>query len=374
MVKYHMKIKQVEIFGLEMNLIKSFIVSYDSFYNMPTILTRIETEDGHVGWGEAVPDQHVTGESWDSTLEIVYHELAPLVIGDIPFNINRIHQKMNERINDVPAAKSAIDLALYDLMGAISNQPVYRLIGGQAHHHHLDIPHVISILPPEEMAKEAEMHVGKGFRHIKIKVGTDLETDIKRIRMVRQAIPKDIHLRVDANQGWTVNEAIYVIEQTRDCQVEWYEQPTKAGDHEAMAEVRHATHVNIMADESIHQLSDLMELMKLRGADFVNIKLMKTGGIYPALKLANLAESLRLPCQVGSMVETAIGTMAGAHLSLSQQIIHSNEMVGPIMFKEDIAKTEYRDGMIIVSDRPGFGIEVDQDIVSSKTKKYYKVI
>lgn len=365
-----MKIKHVEIFGLTMDLIKPFIVSYDRYYDMPAILTRIETEDGHVGWGEAVPDQHVTGETWDSTLEVINHELAPIVIGDSPFNINRIHQKMNEKIYEAPAAKAAIDLALYDLMGIITKQPIYRLIGGQAHDH-LDIPNVISILPPEEMAREAKELVGKGLRHVKIKVGTDPETDIERIRAVRKVLPENVKLRVDANQGWTANEAIYVIEQTRGCQVEWYEQPTKAGDHEAMAEVRHATHVNIMADESIHQMTDLMELIKLRGTDYVNIKLMKTGGIYPALKLANLAEAAGLPCQVGSMVETAVATMAGAHLSLSQQIIRSNEMVGPMMFKEDVAKTEYQDGMIIVSDRPGFGIEVDEDFVRRKSEKYY---
>lgn len=367
-----MKIKQVEVFGLEIDLKVPFIISYDRYDVMPTILTRIETESGIVGWGEAVPDQHVTGETWDSTIEIIHHELASLVIGESPFNINLIHKKMNEKIKDVPGAKAAIDLALYDLMGKISKQPVYRLIGGKSHRK-LDIPQVISILSPKEMAKEAKEYVDQGFKHIKIKVGTDPDTDIKRIRMVREVLPNDVRLRVDANQGWTVNEAIYVIRQTQDCQVDWYEQPTKAGDHEALAEVRKATNVNIMADESVHQMLDLIDIMRVRGADYINIKLMKTGGIYPALQLANLAESYRVPCQVGSMVETAIGTMAGAHLSISQHIIHSNEMVGPLMFKEDVAKTDYQDGTLVVQDRPGFGIDVDEEMVRAKAIKYHKI-
>lgn len=367
-----MKIKQVEVFGLEIDLKVPFIISYDRYDVMPTILTRIETESGIVGWGEAVPDQHVTGETWDSTIEIIHHELASLVIGESPFNINLIHKKMNEKIKDVPGAKAAIDLALYDLMGKISKQPVYRLIGGKSHRK-LDIPQVISILSPKEMAKKAKEYVDQGFKHVKIKVGTDPDTDIKRIRMVREVLPNDVRLRVDANQGWTVNEAIYVIRQTQDCQVDWYEQPTKAGDHEALAEVRKATNVNIMADESVHQMSDLIDIMRVRGADYINIKLMKTGGIYPALQLANLAESYRVPCQVGSMVETAIGTMAGAHLSISQHIIHSNEMVGPLMFKEDVAKTDYQDGTLVVQDRPGFGIDVDEEMVRAKAIKYHKI-
>lgn len=367
-----MKIKQVEVFGLEIDLKVPFIISYDRYDVMPTILTRIETESGIVGWGEAVPDQHVTGETWDSTIEIIHHELASLVIGESPFNINLIHKKMNEKIKDVPGAKAAIDLALYDLMGKISKQPVYRLIGGKSHKK-LDIPQVISILSPKEMAKKAKEYVDQGFKHVKIKVGTDPDTDIKRIRMVREVLPNDVRLRVDANQGWTVNEAIYVIRQTQDCQVDWYEQPTKAGDHEALAEVRKATNVNIMADESVHQMLDLIDIMRVRGADYINIKLMKTGGIYPALQLANLAESYRVPCQVGSMVETAIGTMAGAHLSISQHIIHSNEMVGPLMFKEDVAKTDYQDGTLVVQDRPGFGIDVDEEMVRAKAIKYHKI-
>ena len=93
-----MKIKQVEVFGLEIDLKVPFIISYDRYDVMPTILTRIETESGIVGWGEAVPDQHVTGETWDSTIEIIHHELASLVIGESPFNINLIHKKMNEKI------------------------------------------------------------------------------------------------------------------------------------------------------------------------------------------------------------------------------------------------------------------------------------
>lgn len=360
-----MNIKKVEVFGIRLGLNKPFIVSYDRYDDMPIIITRMETENGTIGWGEAVPDQHVTGETWESTFQIIKHELAPLVINENPFNINFIHKKMNEKIYGAPAAKATIDIALYDIMGKLSNQPVYRLIGGRAHKK-LDIPQVISILSPEQMASQAKQIVEEGFNNVKIKVGTDPVTDIDRIRAVREAIPDSIKLRVDANQGWDISGAIKVIENTKDCNVEWYEQPIKAGDHEAMSEIRMATHVNIMADESIHSPQDLLKLIQLRGADLVNIKLMKTGGIYPAIALANLAETAGMQCQVGSMVESAIATMAGAHLSLSQSIIKSNEMVGPLMFTEDIAETYYHNGLIEVSDSPGLGINVDELLVRNK--------
>jgi L-alanine-DL-glutamate epimerase-like enolase superfamily enzyme len=367
-----MKINKIEIFGLPMALNEPFIISYTELYDLPVILLRMETEDGTVGWGESVPDPFVTGETWESTFETLKYTLSPLIIGENPFNINQIHKKMDGEVRHVPAAKAAVDLALYDLIGKITHQPVYHLIGGKAHSS-LDIPNVISILPPEDMAQKAEEISNKGIKHVKIKVGTDVETDIARIQQVRQALPKETKLRVDANQGWSVYEAIRVIDSTRDCSVEWYEQPTKAGDHKAMAEVRSATHAHIMADESVHGVLDLIDMHHNRSADSINIKLMKTGGIHPALKLSHLADELNMYCQVGSMVETAIATMAGAHLAISQGVIGSNEMVGPLMFKEDVAATTYTRGEIIVTDQPGFGIEVDEHFVRGKAVKYCSI-
>lgn len=355
----------MEVFSLRLDLKKPFIVSYDRYDDMPTIITRIETHNGVVGWGEAVPDQHVTGETWESTLQVIEHELGPILLNENPFNINLIHEKMNKRIYRAPSAKAAIDIALYDLMGKLTNQPVYNLIGGKSHDH-LDIPQVISILSPEEMATEARRIVEEGYNNIKLKVGSDPKIDINRIRTVREAIPDDIKLRVDANQGWNVTDTINVIQQTKDYGVEWYEQPIIAGHHKDMAEIKQATNVNIMADESVHSIDDLLKIIEFRSANLVNIKLMKTGGIYPALALANLADAAKMPCQVGSMVESAIATMAGAHLALSQSIIKSNEMAGPIMFKEDVAKTNYRDGKIVISDSPGLGIDVNELFIREK--------
>lgn len=360
-----MNIKKVEVFGIRLGLKRPFIVSYDRYDDMPTILTRIETENGVVGWGETVPDQHVTSETWESTYQVIVNELAPLVIGQNPFNINVIHDLMDQKIYQAPSAKAAIDIALYDLMGKLANQPVYRLIGGRSHKE-LEVPQVISILSPEEMAQEASEIVKQGYRHVKIKVGTDRRTDVERIRAVRNVISENVKLRVDANQGWNIHDAIYVIEHTKDCDVEWYEQPVKASDHEGLAEVRTATNVNIMADEAIHEAADLLKIARIRAADCVNIKLMKTGGIYPAVKLADLAATLRMPCQVGSMVESAIATMAGAHLSISQSIIKSNEMVGPLMFTEDVAETNFSDGKLKITDKPGLGITVNEEMVREK--------
>lgn len=357
-----MKIDKVELFGIRLPLHEPFIVSYDKYEDMPAILVKIELENGVVGWGEAVPDQHVTGETWHSALQVLEHELAPLLSGLSPFQIELIHQKMNKKILGNPSAKAAIDCALYDLMGKITEQPVYQLIGGKTHDF-LVMPQVISIKSPDEMASDARRMVREGFRNLKIKVGTDMETDIERIRAVRNAIPPEVKLRVDANQGWDRTSAITVIDQTKDCLVEWYEQPVLADDILSLQEIRKVSPAKIMIDEGIHSTHDLLNVIKTRSADMVNIKLMKAGGIYPSLAIANMAEAAGLPCQVGSMVESAVGTMAGAHLAISRDIIQSNELVGPFMISKDIGKVSFEGDVLKFPELPGLGVVVDESLV-----------
>jgi len=357
-----MIIKNIEVFGLRLNLKRPFIVSYERYEDMPTLLIRIETKSGVVGWGEAVPDQHVTGETWESTFQIITNELTPLLINKSPFDISFIHKLMNEKIYKVPSAKAAIDIALYDLMGKLTGQPIYKLIGGRAHKE-IQLPQEISLLSPEEMKQFAVKFSKEGFRDLKIKVGSSADTDIERIKMISKSIPNHVSLRVDANQGWTKEEAIYVIENTADCNVKYYEQPVNAEDYKSLVHISNTTKANIMADESIHISSDLLKLIELGGADLVNIKLMKSGGIFPAIALSNLAESANIKCHVGSMVESAIATMAGAHLSVSQSIIKSNDMVGPLMFAEDVAQINLNNDIINLSDAPGLGIDVNEAFI-----------
>ncbi|OZI10832.1 dipeptide epimerase [Bacillaceae bacterium SAS-127] len=361
-----MKIKKIDVFAARLPLKEPFIISYLRLDDMPTVLTRVETESGLVGWGEAVPDPIVTGETWESTYQIIQNELAPLLINESPFSIDRIHRKFNATVSEVPSAKAALDIALYDLMGKMTGQPVYQLIGGKAHEE-LQVPQVISIKDPAVMAKDARNYVAAGCRNIKIKVGTNAKVDIQRIQAVREAIGADVQLRVDANQGWSRVEALKVIRETADCDVDWYEQPVKAHDLKSMKEIRSVSPASIMVDEGVHNIHDLVDVIEMRAADMLNIKLMKSGGIYPALALANLADAADMPCQIGSMVESAIGTMAGAHLAMAKSIIETNEMVGPQMFSKDVAEVTFNGDVLQLSDQPGLGVEVDEDFVKEIT-------
>lgn len=361
-----MLVTRAEIFAIRLPLRQPFIVSYGRFDDMPSILLKLTASDGSIGWGEAVPDPHVTGETFEGTYTILEHALLP-AIGDINiFSIEALHSRMNACLSSNSSAKAAIDIAFHDLMGQISGQPLYNLLGGSSHTELLQ-PYVISIKPPEAVAEEALKAIDLGYKEIKLKVGASDGLDVARIQALRAAVPVATSIRVDANQGWTRTQTLQIIAQTDTCDVDWYEQPLPATDLEGLAEIKRSTSASIMLDESVHSPSDLIRAIRLQSCDMVNIKLMKAGGINPAAHMTSLAEAAGLPCQIGSMVESAIGTAAGLHLAKARKGIESNELVGPEMIVMDIAPMEFTPGSISIPSGSGLGINVQEDIVEQLT-------
>lgn len=249
-------------------------------------------------------------------------------------------------------------------MGKATNQPVYNLLGGR-YYETLSVPYVVSILDPDVMAKEAADAGQQGYSSIKIKVGTNPVVDVSRILAVRKAIGESVQLRVDANQGWR-NQAttLWMLEQVREANIDWIEQPVIADDISALAEIRRQTHIPVMIDEGVHGDREMRETIVKHAADKLNIKLMKCGGIYPALRLVAQTEMAGMECQVGSMVESAVASVAGAHLCAAKKNIRSNELVGPLMFAPDVAAFPYRGLEIVLSDKPGLGLDVNEQTLA----------
>lgn len=368
-----MIIKSVEIFGISLPLIQPFVIAYDTYYDMPSIIVKVETDQGIEGYGEAVPDEHVTGETWQSTIEVLKSHLAPALIGENPFAIERIHEKLNGRIYGVPSAKAALDIACYDLMGKWSGQPVYRLLGGP-YHQAIKVPVVLSIGEPAQMAKEAAQAAAKGYSSIKIKIGNDVEQDIERVKAVRAAVGREVRLRVDVNRGWEhAATALYALARMEECQIDWIEQPVTADDIDGLAQIRRKTSIPVMIDEGLHGSKELRQVIEKQAADLINIKLMKCGGIFPAVKLIHQAEMAGIRAQIGSMVESSVATAAGAHLALAKKNVISNEMVGPFMFAKDIGNLNYHGERLLLGSEPGLGIAVDETALASLQKVSVKV-
>lgn len=359
-----MKIQKIEIFAINLPLIEPFVVSYDTYPSMPSIIVKMTTDCGLVGWGESVPDDHVTGETPEATYAVLKTTLAPLLIGKNPMEFERIHELMNSVIHGVPAAKAAIDIACFDLAGKKLNVPAYQLIGGR-YHEKFPITHVLSISEPDKMAREAADRVKQGYRSFKMKVGTEVQKDVERIRAVRAEVGNDIAIRVDVNQGWkTSGNTMPALRELEKLGLDWLEQPVLADDIDAMVEIKSKTTIPLMIDEGLHGAKEMREIIVKRAADKVNIKLMKCGGIYPAIKLAYMAEMAGIECQIGSMVESSVGSAAGFHVAFASKAFKSVELTGPLKFSTDIGNLHYDVPFIKLNERPGLGVDVNEAVLA----------
>ncbi|MDS9473009.1 mandelate racemase/muconate lactonizing enzyme family protein [Sporosarcina pasteurii] len=368
-----MKITEIEIFAIRLPLYEPFVISYARYDDMPSIIVKITTDTGHVGYGEGVADEHVTGESLTSTFEVIKNTLAPKLIGEDPKNMERIHDIMDAAIYGVPTAKAALDIACYDVVGKYLGVPVYDLLGGR-YHAEFPITHVLSIASPEEMANEAEERVASGYCSLKMKVGEQVMDDVRRIEAVRERVGDEIAIRVDVNQGWTNSgNTLLGLRKLEHCALDWIEQPVLADDIDGMVEVKAKTHTPVMIDEGLRGVREMREIIAKRAADKVNIKLMKCGGIYPAMKLAHMAEMAGMECQVGSMVESSVGSAAGFHVAFSKKVMTSVELTGPLKFKEDIGNLHYDVPFIRLNEKPGLGIDVDEQQLQKLTSFTGKV-
>ena len=361
-----MTVVAAEVIAIRLPLHEPFVVAYGRFEDMPSILLRIVTDDGVEGWGEAVPDPHVTAESFEGAFASLCSVLLPCLEGLTVFDSEVLHHRMDRALRGNPSIKAAVDIALHDAWARALGHPLFQLLGGRAHAT-LTQPRVISIKSPDEVAADATAAVEAGFTELKLKVGRDDGLDVQRIRALHRAAGGRAALRVDANQGWDRSSALAVIGETADCSIQWYEQPLPADDVDSMAELRRATPARLMIDEGVHTPADLVRAIRASAADLVNIKLMKAGGIRPALELASVASAAGMPCQIGSMVESAVATAAGLQVAVARSGIISNELVGPAMIAQDVGEIPVDAGRVAVPDGPGLGIIVDEERVRELT-------
>jgi L-alanine-DL-glutamate epimerase-like enolase superfamily enzyme len=372
-----MIISAIDIIPIRLPLREPFVIAYATYPEVLSVLVRLRTKDGAEGWGEATPDPNVTGETWGGVAETLRQDLAPLLLGKDARDREAALRALDVRVEGAPAAKAALDIALHDLLAHAMGVPLWQLLGGRSQDA-LTISRVISMAEPETMAAAARQHVAAGFHTVKVKVG-DAENpgrDALRVVAVREAVGTDIAIKVDVNQGWrSPGIAIAAIRAMAPASPVYIEQPVLWWDMEGLAEVRRQTGATIMIDEGCHGPRDMLRAVILRACDLVNIKLMKTGGILPAMKLNAIAETAGIAAQVGTMVESSIASAAGLHTALAMPNVRTVEMGGPLMLADDIgdARSWYRHDSVAVPDRPGLGIAVDIDRVRQFSKAWWTI-
>lgn len=352
-----MKITSIIAKKYDLKLKEPFTIALGTITKAQNILVEIELDNGLKGYGEGAPVAFITGENQNIALSAVNDVLGPLIVGQDPRNIALIHQMMERIIVGNNSAKAAIDIALYDLMGQIYNVPVYQLLGGFSNQYETD--NTIGIASAENMGLNAAKIKEMGFSIVKVKVGQNYKEDITRIAKVREALGSDIKIRVDANQGWTVKEAIFAINATAEYDLELVEQPVKYYDLAGMAEIRKRVNVPIMADESVFTPQDAYRALELGACDLINIKLMKCGGLFKGSQIAAIANSKGVGCIVGCMLESRLANTAGAHLVCGTANIFSADLDSPFSLQDDPVQggVKIKPGIITLSNQPGLGIK-----------------
>jgi L-alanine-DL-glutamate epimerase-like enolase superfamily enzyme len=326
-----MKITTVEAKIFEIELKEPVQTAIGQISGGNTVIVRIGTDSGVCGFGEGAPTPFVTGDTATSILAAI-DMFKEYLIGADPMMIEAIHRRMDAVLTYNTAAKAAIDIALYDICAKNAGLPLYRYLGGTDGH--LITDKTVGIGTPEKMAKEAVEIADQGFAFIKVNTGLSLDDDILAIELIRKAVGPKIHIKVDANQGWSVKQATAAVERLRAHNVSIVEQPVSAHDEEGLKRVKESSVLPIMADESCFSPYDALRLIKHGATDMINIKLMKSGGLFPAMQILNIAEAAGVPCMIGCMMESAVGIAAAAALAAAKSNIRYADL-DSLMFAKD---------------------------------------
>ena len=354
-----MKITEIRFGMLRVPLKTPFKTALRSVEQVEDVVVMAHTDSGHVGYGSAPATAVITGDTHGSIVEAVRQYIAPRLIGQDIANLNRITTLVQGAMEKNTSAKAAVEIAVHDLWGQLYGAPLYQLLGGGEPAITTDI--TISVDYIDKMVADSLAAVERGFESLKIKVGKDIGVDIERTKAIHAAVEGRALLRLDANQGWTPKQAVFALQTLEDAGVklELVEQPVKAHDLAGLRYVTERVHTPVMADESVFGPAQVFDLIERRAADIINIKLMKTGGLSNAIRIADIASIYGVQCMIGCMIESAISVAAAVHLAVAKSdVITKVDLDGPSLgqFNPVEGGVIFDESEITVTDAPGLGI------------------
>jgi D-galactarolactone cycloisomerase len=368
-----MKIIKVEVFSLNDKLNKNFYFSQWEYSERKACLVKITNDEGMSGWGEGYgpADILVAGVKF----------LSQFVVGHNPLNSEVIWENLYRRTLDyarsgvLMAAVSAIDVAVWDLKGKILGLPVHQLLGGKKRD--IIYPYATGLYFREEkdlaqaLADEAAMYKDLGYRAIKMKVGLSIEEDISNVTAVRNAIGNDIELMIDSNHAFNLREAIYLSKKLEDLNISWFEEPLSPEFSEQYAELRAKTNIPIATGECEYLRYGFHQLLKNNSADILQPDICACGGLSEAKKIATLASTYGVelvPHSWGTYVAISAAMHFVANLDcipgrlkMPQFTLEHDRTVNNLRDDVTIPDFEIKNGILVISDKPGLGVEINED-------------
>jgi muconate cycloisomerase len=346
------------------------------------VILRITTDNGIEGWGEAtvLPEWggdfgRYFGESSGTVFLAISQHIFPSALKNCnPFDLEALSLRMHQVIKGHTYAKAAVEMALLDILGKATGQPVYNLLGGKVRDK-IPVAHSLGLMDIQPALDEAKIAVDEGIKCIKVKGGLDVARDVELIRKLDAAFQGRIPIQLDGNQAYrSVGEVVRMLRQIEDCNIQFVEQPV-AGIPQ-LAEIRSKTSIPVVADESVWSHYDALDAIQAKAVDYISIYVAKAGGLLPGKKVAIVAESASVLCNVNGSAEFAVGNAANLHMAaccqmtslpcvISVTTIKGKEQtqVAGRFYQDDICVNpfKYDDGCLVVPDKPGLGVEIDMD-------------
>ncbi len=348
--------------------------------NREYVVLRLRLSDGTTGWGEAqtIPtwggdDASRYGETPRGAISLIKELLIPALKDVDVSRIELVHEAMDRVLRGHPYAKAAIEVAILDALARGLNLPVYRLLGG-LYRERVELAHSIGLMDVKDAATEAAATVEGGIKTLKVKIGIDVERDVKTVREIRSAVGNGVKIRVDGNQGYrSWRDAVAAINRMSEFDIVYAEQPVDGLDQ--MAEVSARCDVPLMADESVWTDRDVVKITNMQAAQYLSVYYTKPGGLWKARKLLAVAGAHRMISDINGSGEMGIGNAANLHLAAaapevalpgtipvtSTREIEQTKVAGRRYLDDIVVKPPiYADGFLHVPEGPGLGIEVDE--------------
>ncbi|MFP5079571.1 mandelate racemase/muconate lactonizing enzyme family protein [Pedobacter sp. JCM 36344] len=362
-----MKITYVEIYRFSIPT-TPFVIATGTMYFAQNVLIKIFTDQNIFGVGECSAFPMIVGENQETCIAMA-KEFAKVIVGKNPLAIpDRMDDLLGYAAHN-GTIKSAFDMALFDIASKDAGKPLYEFLGGQKRSIETGI--TIGIDNPENMALAALNLKAKGCSIIKIKLGKGIHDDIERVRQIRTAVGEEMTLRLDANQGWDFDDALFALGEIAQYNIEFCEQPMRTWYDDKLPELNINSLIKIMADESCYNHHDARKLINSGSCSYLNIKFSKSGGILEAQKIHEIALQTGVKCMMGGMLETRIAISASMHFALASPNITFFDMDSPLLghlIDPVIGGIVYNGYTIDVPDTPGIGADADQEFLDTCEK------
>ncbi|MFD0764213.1 mandelate racemase/muconate lactonizing enzyme family protein [Mucilaginibacter lutimaris] len=360
-------ISSINIYRFSIQM-EPFTIATGTMNHAQNVFIRVHTNKGFYGVGECSAFPMIVGETQDTCLVMAKY-FAKLWIGKDALDIEARMQQLHDAAAGNTTIKSAFDMALYDISAKNTGLPLYKFLGGEKRVVESDI--TIGINTPEAMAHKAIDFKASGANILKVKLGKGAGTDVERIKQIREAVGPEMKIRVDANQGWSFDEAVLALQALGSYEIEFCEQPMRTWYDDRLPELLKLSPVKIMADESIYNHHDARKQINSGSCHYINIKMAKSGGILEAKKIHDTAAERGIPCMMGGMLESRIALSAKLHFVYASPNIHFYDMDTCMLgHLQDpcVGGVTYDGYKLNISDAIGIGADADEEFLKKCEK------